>query len=84
MLPFDQRPWAKTLATIVISCSITAAVTATYFLYTFQELHIPEVTIILLLLLTIVPPNLEIALRKNKKKAPEDAAGLPVHPLRTR
>ncbi len=80
MLPFDRRPWAKTLATIVISCSLTAAVTATYFLYTFQELHIPEVTIILL---TIVPPNVEIVLRK-KKKAEEESGSLPAHPLRTR
>jgi hypothetical protein len=81
MLPFDRRPWAKTLATIVISCSLTAAVTATYFLYTFQELHIPEITIILLLLLTIIPPNLEIVLRK--KKSEEGSGSVPVQHLRT-
>jgi hypothetical protein len=67
MLPFDRRPWAKTLATVVIACSLTAAVTATYFLYNFQELHIPEVAIILLLLLTIIPPNLEIVLRRKRE-----------------
>ncbi len=84
MLPFDRRPWAKTLATVVIACSLTAAVTATYFLYIFQELHIPEITIILLLLLTIVPPNVEIVLRKKKKQSQEDPGGLPVQHLGTR
>jgi hypothetical protein len=81
MLPFDRRPWAKTLATVVIACSLTAAVTATYFLYSFQELHIPEVAIILLLLLTIIPPNVEIVLRK--KKDEEGSSSVPVHHLRT-
>ncbi|MBB5059514.1 hypothetical protein HDF16_004240 [Granulicella aggregans] len=83
MLPFDRRPWAKTLATVVIACSLTAAVTATYFLYSFQELHIPEIAIILLLLLTIIPPNVEIVLRKKKKHTEESSGSVPVHHLRT-
>lgn len=72
MLPFDQRPWAKTLATAVLTVCMAAAVVAAYVLYLFQELHVPEVLIILLLLLTIVPPNVAIALRSGSGKEAED------------
>jgi hypothetical protein len=83
MLPFDRRPWAKTLASVVITVSLVAAVVATYMLYINQELHIPEIAIIFLLLLTIIPPNAEIVLRKNKKKSSDESGALPVQQLHT-
>lgn len=64
MLPFDNRPWAKALATTVIGLSVLGAVLAAYYLNDNDQLHIPEVAIIVLLLLTILPPNFAIALRK--------------------
>jgi len=64
MLPFDNRPWAKALAATVIGLSVLAAVLAAYYLNDTDQLHIPEVAIIVLLLLTILPPNLAIVLRK--------------------
>jgi len=64
MLPFDNRPWAKALARTVIALSIIAAAVASYYCYETDQLHISEVAIIGLLLLTILPPNFAIALRK--------------------
>jgi hypothetical protein len=64
MLPFDNRPWAKTLARIVIFLSIVAAGFAGYFCYVNDELHISEMAILGLSLLTVLPPNIAILLRK--------------------
>jgi uncharacterized membrane protein len=69
MLPFDNRPWAKTVARTVIALSFIFAIAGAYYLYTLDELHIAEVTGILLLLLTIVPPNVAIVLRKSESNA---------------
>ena len=64
MLPFDRKPWAKTVAGLVIVLSfIGAAVLALYF-QSEHSLHISEVVGILLLLLLFVPPNAAIVMRK--------------------
>jgi len=67
MLPLDNRPWAKPVASIVIAVAFLAAIAGAYYLNDNGELHIPEVTGILLLLLAIVPPNLAVLAKK-----PED------------
>jgi len=64
MLPYDNRPWAKALARTVIVLSVIAAALASYYCYITDQLHISEVAIIGLLLLTILPPNIAIASRK--------------------
>jgi hypothetical protein len=64
MLPFENRPWAKPMARAVIVLSFIAAIAEGYYLYSQQELHIPEVTILVLLLITIIPPNLAIVMKK--------------------
>ena len=60
MLPHDKKPWAKSLARIVIGVTVIALAVLAYFLKTHNSLHIPEIVGILLLFLTIVPPNLAI------------------------
>jgi hypothetical protein len=60
MLPNDHKPWAKTVARIVIYATLVALAVLAYFLKTHNSLHIPEVVGIFLLFLTIVPPNLAI------------------------
>ena len=60
MLPNDHKPWAKTLARVVICVTIVALAGLTYYLKTHNSLHIPEVVGIFLLFLTIVPPNLAV------------------------
>jgi uncharacterized membrane protein YhaH (DUF805 family) len=65
MLPFDTRPWAKTVARTVIVVSILAAALGAYFCYDTDQLHISEIAIILLSLLTILPPNIAIVMRKS-------------------
>jgi len=66
MLPFDNRPWAKALARTVVVLSLIAAALGAYYCYITDQLHISEVAIIGLLLLTIIPPNLAIVLRKSE------------------
>lgn len=65
MLPFDNRPWAKALARTVIFLSIVAAAFGAYYCSVTNQLHISEITIIGLSLLTIIPPNVAIILRKS-------------------
>jgi hypothetical protein len=60
MLPGDRKPWAKTVARIVVCATIVALAVLAYFLKTHNSLHIPEIVGIFLLFLTIVPPNLAI------------------------
>jgi len=60
MLPGDQRPWAKTVARIVICFTIVALIVLAFVLKSYNTLHIPEIVGLFLLFLTIVPPNLAI------------------------
>lgn len=64
MLPFDRRPWAKALATVVIILSCVGSVALCWYFYTVSALHIPEVVGTILFLLTVIPPNLAIITRK--------------------
>jgi hypothetical protein len=79
MLPFDNRPWAKALARTVIALSIIAAAVATYYCYETDQLHISEVAIIGLLLLTILPPNFAIAFRKTGEEVEPTTLGQQAH-----
>ncbi len=60
MLPHDQKPWAKSLARVVICGTILGLALLAYYLRTHNSLHIPEIVGIFLLFLAIVPPNLAI------------------------
>ena len=60
MLPNDDKPWAKTVARIVISATIAALIILAFILNAYNTLHVPEIVGIFLLFLTIVPPNLAI------------------------
>jgi hypothetical protein len=60
MLPYDQKPWAKKLATAVICVTLVALGFLAYFLETHNSLHISEIVGIFLLFLAIVPPNLAV------------------------
>jgi hypothetical protein len=60
MLPNDHKPWAKTVARIVICSTVVALAILAYFLHIHHTLRIPEIVGIILLFLTIVPPNLAV------------------------
>jgi hypothetical protein len=60
MLPHDDKPWAKGVARTVICLTIVALACLTYYLQTRDMLHISEIVGIVLLFLTIVPPNLAV------------------------
>jgi hypothetical protein len=75
MLPGEHKPWAKPLAKAVIGLSILAAIVGAWYLYDIGQLYIPEVTGIVLLLLTIIPPNIAV-LRAKPGAPPKQAASL--------
>jgi hypothetical protein len=60
MLPNDHKPWAKTVARIVICFTIVALVVLAFILKSYNTLRIPEVVGLVLLFLAVVPPNLAI------------------------
>jgi hypothetical protein len=60
MLPNDHKPWAKTVARIVVCTTIVALAVLAYVLKAHNSLHISEIVGIFLLFLAIVPPNLAI------------------------
>ncbi len=60
MLPNDDKPWAKSVARTVICLTILFLACLTYYLQTRDMLHISEIVGIILLFLTIVPPNLAV------------------------
>jgi hypothetical protein len=60
MLPNDDKPWAKTVARIVICTTIVTLIVLTFILKAYNTLHVSEIVGIFLLFLTIVPPNLAI------------------------
>jgi hypothetical protein len=60
MLPNDHKPWAKTVARIVICGTIVILAVLAYVLRAHNSLHISEIVGLFLLFLTIVPPNLAI------------------------
>jgi uncharacterized membrane protein YfcA len=75
MLPFEYKPWAKPLARVVIALSVVAAIVGAWYLYSIHELYIPEITGIVLLLLTIIPPNVAV-LREKPRSQPETPVSL--------
>jgi hypothetical protein len=60
MLPGDQKPWAKTVARIVICTTMLGLIVLAFVLKSYNTLHIPEIVGIFLLFLAIVPPNLAV------------------------
>jgi hypothetical protein len=77
MLPFDRKPWAKTLAAIVITLSFVGAICLALYFHAIDSLHPSEIVGIFLLLLTIVPPNFAVLMRK-----PDDEDHIPQVRLR--
>jgi len=75
MLPGEHKPWAKPLAKTVIVASILAAIVGAWYLYDIGQLYIPEITGIVLLLLTIIPPNVVI-LRQSPRSQSETPVSL--------
>ena len=76
MLPGDHKPWAKSLATTVIALSLLGAIGLVIYFRSVGSLHISEIVGIFLLLLTIVPPNAAIIMRKPDTAYRNEQAGL--------
>jgi hypothetical protein len=70
MLPYDQKPWARILAKIVIFVSFLSLSALTLILYRMGQLHISEGVGIVLLLLLFLPPNIAILTRPDSPHDP--------------
>jgi len=64
MLPFDRKPWAATLAKLVILLTITGVVLYVLWIRQTRPLDWGERWILGLLLIAVIPPNLAIIRRK--------------------
>jgi hypothetical protein len=72
MLPFDRKPWAKAVAATVITLSFIGAICLGFYFHSIDSLHPSEIVGLFLLLLTIVPPNVAVLMRK-----PDDGDSVP-------
>ena len=63
MLPFDQRPWAKVVARWVIGLTVLGTILYVYHVKQQRSLDWGERAIVVLLLLTVIPPNVAIIRR---------------------
>ena len=69
MLPFDNKPWAKRVARMVIVVTLVAAVGVPFVLHSRGTLDLPMIVGIVLLVLAIVPPNVAVLRRKPGERA---------------
>jgi hypothetical protein len=69
MLPYDNRPWARTLAKIVVISSTCLLIALGFFLHSIGQMRISEYVGLLILFLIIVPPNLAVIYRKREGSA---------------
>ena len=83
MLPFDRKPWAKNLAATVIVLTLLAALLAPVYLRHINHLDPPMAVLIVLLVLTIVPPNFIIWRRHRKGDLGESNPARTVYAART-
>ena len=75
MLPFDQRPWAKTAARCVIAFTLLGIAAYVFWVKQERSLDWGERAIVVLLLLTVIPPNVAVIRRHTAVSGP---AGSPV------
>ncbi len=64
MLPYDTRPWARTVAKTVIISSTMVLIGLGLYLHHIGQMRISEYVGLVILFLTIVPPNIAILYRK--------------------
>ena len=84
MLPFASRPWARYLAATVMFLTLIAAVIAPLYLRHIRHLDPPMAVLIVLLVLTIVPPNYVIWRRHLKGHYDDPPAAKPARRMHTR
>lgn len=60
MLPFDNRPWARTVAKLVIAGTVLLEVGVVVWLLHYGPLDIPEILALVLFLLAAIPPSVHI------------------------
>jgi hypothetical protein len=77
MLPFDKKPWAKTVARSVIAATIIGIAAVAFYLHSLGPLDTGEIVAMFLLALAIIPTNLAVIYRKPGSDRP--AVGSALH-----
>ncbi|CAN5770442.1 hypothetical protein BH10ACI4_BH10ACI4_38950 [soil metagenome] len=67
MLPYDSRPWAKTLAKFVAVSATFLLIALGLFLHHIGQMRVSEYVALLILFLIIVPPNVAVIYRKRNR-----------------
>ena len=80
MLPFENRPWARPVATLIIVLTLIAAVVAPIVLHQRKALDVPIVVGIVLLVLAIVPPNIMVLRHRRAGDDRQTATMVPSRP----
>jgi hypothetical protein len=82
MLPFEDRPWAKPVATLIIVCTIIGEIALYLWIRTEGRLNFSENLAFVLFFLAVIPPNVHILRSKRPIVAGEPhlpPAAMPVH-----
>lgn len=81
-LPFDNRPWAKRIAKLVIVATLLLEAGVIYWLSQYGPLDIPEILALVLFLIAVIPPSLHIIRGKSYFAHESDSASVShVNPL---
>jgi hypothetical protein len=66
MLPFDKRPWARAAAVVIILCTVMALIYFAVWAHLHHRLNPSAIVFILLVGLTVIPPNYLVARRATR------------------
>jgi hypothetical protein len=77
MLPFDQKPWAKQVAALVIVVTLLGAAGTAFYLHATKGLDTGAIVAIFLIVLALVPPNVVILRRRRTEEERRQASMVP-------
>jgi hypothetical protein len=78
MLPFEDKPWAKPVATAMILFTLLGAAILALYLHETKGLDTGAIVAILLTILAVVPPNI-VVLRHRRLADRRHDGMLPAH-----
>jgi hypothetical protein len=81
-LPYENRPWAKRVATLIIVGTLLLEIGVIVWLRRSGPLDIPEILALVLFLIAVIPPSLHVIRGKSYHadgRSGMRGGGLPVH-----
>lgn len=74
MLPFENRSWAKPAARSILLFTVVALSVFAYLIARIRPLDVPEIALIVIVLLGVLPPNIAILRRKRHTLPPSTSS----------